>query len=123
VGEDPFGEALDRAIEGKTVGGRALHVWRFPRPEDVRPCAILFLGRKAEGSLPRVLSRVGAHSVLTVGEGRDFVRSGGIIRFFVEEKRVRFEVNLKAAEAAGLRFSSRLLGVAAVRGGRAGSAP
>lgn len=116
VGPDPFGEALERAIAGKAVGGRPLIIRRFATAEDVRSCAILFVSEQEGPQLSRILSRLGSAAVLTVGEGREFVRAGGMVGFFVEDNRVRFEVNLKATDAGGLRVSSRLLGVAVVSG-------
>ncbi len=71
--------------------------------------------------------RVSAHSVadhslfpwpslgrglLTVGEGDSFVREGGMIGFVIDNRRVRFDINQAAAEAAGLKISSKLLSVA-----------
>jgi hypothetical protein len=49
---------------------------------------------------------------LTVGETEIFAQLGGIIGLFVEEDEVRFAINLKAAEQAGIKFSSQLLQVA-----------
>jgi hypothetical protein len=51
-------------------------------------------------------------SVLTVGETKGFVQEGGIINFVLQDDRVLFEVNHKAARQAGLSVSSRLLAVA-----------
>ena len=50
--------------------------------------------------------------MLTVGEADHFARRGGMIGFFLEDNRVRLEVNRGAAERAGLRLSSKLLAVA-----------
>ena len=47
--------------------------------------------------------------VLTVGETTQFLRDGGMVRFFVEDNNVRFQINQKNAEAAGLKISSQLL--------------
>jgi hypothetical protein len=41
-----------------------------------------------------------------------FVNRGGMIQFVREGKKVRFEVNLTAAQRAGLTLSSELLKVA-----------
>jgi len=41
-----------------------------------------------------------------------FTSNGGMIQFVLREKKVRFEVNLTAAEKAGLTLSSQLLKVA-----------
>jgi YfiR/HmsC-like len=50
--------------------------------------------------------------VLTVSDAPSFSRRGGIIEFVLSENRVRFEVNLQAAENCGLELSSQLLKVA-----------
>ena len=46
------------------------------------------------------------------GEGNDFIRRGGVIAFVIDSRRVRFDINLKAATGAGLKLSSKLLAVA-----------
>lgn len=52
--------------------------------------------------------------MLTVGEDGVFTQCGGIINFVKEDNRVRFEVNVSAAERAGLKISSRLLALARI---------
>jgi hypothetical protein len=51
---------------------------------------------------------------LTVGEGDEFLRQGGMVAFVIENRRVRFDVNQTTAANAGLTLSSRLLMVARV---------
>ena len=50
--------------------------------------------------------------VLLVSDMPGFVERGGMIQFVTEGNRVRFLVNLKAAQKAGLALSSELLKVA-----------
>jgi len=50
--------------------------------------------------------------MLTVGEGDDFPAAGGVIGLVIEDNKVRFDVNLEAAERAGLKISSKLLKLA-----------
>jgi hypothetical protein len=47
-----------------------------------------------------------------VSDIRNFCDRGGIIQFELKEDRVRFAVNLSAAEKAGLTLSSQLVKVA-----------
>ena len=78
---------------------------------DARRCHVLFLAVHA-GELRGVLGSLKGASVLTVGESPQFARHGGTIGLLLEEGRVRFEVNLDAAERAQLRVSSKLLAMA-----------
>lgn len=115
---DPFGAALRRTIAGKRIDGHALSLQRKNRLADIDECHILFVGTRAPHSLSAVLDALKGRPVLTVGEGVDFVQAGGMIGFVIEQGKVRFQINLPAAEAADLKVSSKLLSVASrVRGG------
>jgi hypothetical protein len=59
-----------------------------------------------------VLKHVVSPGVLTVGESDDFLDKGGVIRLLIEDKKVRFEVNMDAAQQAHLTISSQLLKLA-----------
>jgi len=120
LGQDPFGAALDRAVEGKAVAGRPLAVRRAHRLEGLEGCPIVFVGSSEGEGLAAVLARTARWPALTVGESDEFARGGGMVRFFVDGNHVRFEINLEAAQGAGLRLSSRLLALARVTGARRG---
>ncbi len=110
LGDDPFGAILDRIVTGETVNGRkvvARRVRQLPAPKS---CQLLFLDKVSRQALA-TLAEVGP-GVLTVGEGDGFLKDGGMIAFVVENRRVRFDINQKAAAAAGVKLSSRLLSVA-----------
>ena len=109
LGEDPFGGALEKIVEGETVQGRKPAVQRIQRYQ-AQPCSIVYAGRQ-EKELNNFLAGLG-RGVLTVGEGEQFVREGGMIAFAIENRRVRFDVNQTAAAKGGLRISSKLLNVA-----------
>ena len=58
------------------------------------------------------MTRTHGQPVLTVGETEHFAANGGIIGFCLEVKKVRFEINLAAADRAGLKISAKLLTLA-----------
>ncbi len=71
-------------------------------------CQILFLGKAAAAELPH---GVAGQPVLTVTD-RSRGGSGGIIQFVMQGSRVRFAVDIAAANSAGIQISSKLLGLA-----------
>jgi hypothetical protein len=108
TGEDPFGGALQNMVAGEVVNGRSLVVQRVgSRPPA--GCRVVFVDRSQNTS--RILANVG-EGVLTVGEGEEFLREGGMIGFVIENRRVRFDINQAATARGGLKASSRLLSVA-----------
>jgi len=111
-GRDPFGSSLEQTVWGKTVNGRPLLIRRTSRVEELFPCHILFISSSEKRRLGEILQALGRASVLTVSDMEEFLQLGGIVRFLVEDNKVRFGINLEAARRTGLKISSKLLSLA-----------
>jgi hypothetical protein len=109
IGEDPFRGRLDESVKGKFIGKRALVVRHMKEREQIGSCQVLFLSAAEKKKQAEYLSSANGHAVLTVGETENFTRQGGIIGFFLENNKVRFEINVETASKARLEISSRLL--------------
>ncbi len=111
LGQDPFDSAID-SLKGKTFKGRRVVVRRYDEPEDARQADILFISVSEKRVLPHILKTLRGRSILTVGDGKGFGRSGVMINMILLHKRVGFEINLTAAHRDGLKISSQLLKLA-----------
>ena len=111
-GPDPFGQELRTITNEKTVKGRRLQVDQVVDMQLARTCQILFIAASEKSQLKRIFEDLRGTFVLTVGDTKGFADCGGVINFVLENNRVQFEVNRKAAEQAGLKISSKLLSVA-----------
>ena len=109
LGKDPFGSFLDETVRGETVRGRPFRTDRYRRVEEIKDCHILFISRSEAKRLDAILAALEDRPILTVTNGDDFDRPGGIIRFILDESRIRLSIDLEAAQAARLTFSSKLL--------------
>ena len=119
IGDDPFGAILDRTVQGESVNGRAVRARRLVPEANPRSCHVLFISRSEQGSLDLIFAALRGSSTLTVSELPGFTRVGGMIEFLIEDGKVRFYISAAAADAAGVKLSSRLLRVAKeVRGAR-----
>lgn len=112
LGKDPFGSVLDSTVEGERIGGRQIAIQRITRVQQAAPCNILFVSTSEEANLHPVLDEANRLHILTVSDVKHFAQRGGVIGLSVQEERVRFEVNRKAAERSHLQLSSELLKVA-----------
>jgi len=112
LGQDPFGPALDAIVAGETIGGKAVLAKRVTNPQDAVGCRVLYISSSEESRLREVLAALDRSSILTVSDIPQFSQRGGMIQFVQESNKVRFEVNLASAVAAGLTLSSELLKVA-----------
>jgi hypothetical protein len=112
IGDDPFHGALDKALAGRTLGTRPFRVQHFKAGQQIQTCQIVFLGVNEKNLTAATLAALRPDPVLTVGDSEHFVQQGGMIGFFLEENKVRFEINLEAAERSNLKISSKLLSLA-----------
>lgn len=108
AGRNPFGTALSATIAGESVAGRTM-ISRVVH--DARlPCHVLFVPRGVPAA--PYLRQVRSAGVLTVGEAGDFLDRGGVVKFVLDNGRVRFDINRDAAARGQLTISSRLLRLA-----------
>lgn len=112
LGQDPFGGDFEQVIEDKTVNGHRLEVAHPDGVPQARACQILFIASSEKQRVRDILQGLAGASVLTVGDTPGFAQIGGVINFVLDDNRVRFEINLRAAERAHLKLSARLLTVA-----------
>jgi YfiR/HmsC-like len=117
IGTDPFGNVLDHIVEDKKIGPRGFVVKRYKwgkESKDLKACKILFVSASEKSHIDEILQSVKGLPILTVGETTGFAERGGVIRFTLEDNRVRLEVNVEAAHQADLNISSRLLTLAKI---------
>ena len=96
-------------MAGKAVGNRVIRIRHLKQADDMQACQILFLGKAQSKRIPMVVADLHNAPILTVGESPGFLGAGGMICFVLEDNKVRFEINLDAAESAKLKIGSRLL--------------
>ena len=119
LGTGSFEESLRDMVAGEKNGSRAIEVKREANIAALADCDLVFIEDTGREPLGRVLSALGSKPVLTVGETDGFVEAGGMIALRrTADRKLRLQVNLQSAQAAGFRISSQLLRVAdVVKGG------
>ncbi len=112
-------EPAFRTLDGKKVGARLLRVRFAGGTDDFRGCNAVFMGKDiGRFALSNIFTAVKDRPVLTIGETEEFIKRGGMIRFFVQEGRLRFEIDTKRAWQQHIKLSSRLLNLAVLPGDR-----
>jgi len=116
VGHDPFSQDLEGELRTRSVGDRPVDIRSLKPNDNLSACQIVFVPVTEKDRADRILKGLKGASALTVGETPGFAALGGIVNLTVEGNKVHFEVNLLAAERAGLKISSKLLGIAKIVG-------
>jgi uncharacterized protein DUF4154 len=110
--DSSFQADLERIVSGKKIATHLVTVLAIRKEEQVKGCHLMFVGAAQMKRTRNLLAEWKKASVLTVGESGDFLESGGIINFVLQNEQVQFDVNSKAAADAGLQISSRVLSLA-----------
>jgi hypothetical protein len=112
LGEDPFKRSIDTVVRNETVRNRPVVVQRYQQLGEIETCHILFISASEAQHLPKILQHMRGRPVLTVSEIDGFADRGGMIALYTSSQKVRLRINNKAARAANLTISSKLLRLA-----------
>jgi hypothetical protein len=112
LGQDSFGDLLQRTLDGKTILERKVEVRRISTPAAANDVQIVFIGSSEKARLPEILHALQGASVLTVGDMDGFADRGGMIAFRLQDDLVRFDINLDQVNRARLKMSSQLVRLA-----------
>jgi hypothetical protein len=114
LGQGPFGQAAENLLSDKPLDNMVWEVAPVSTSADLSECQVLFIEASEAGNLPRLLDSLKDSPVLTVGNTDGYGEQGVIVNFYLEQDKVRFEINLAATNRVGLKISSQLLKLARI---------
>lgn len=118
TGAEDVAADLERLVAGKHVNGRTVTVRRLKENEVSTGVHILFIGAPERARIAPLVKSAQQNNTLVVTETEGALALGSAINFMLIDGRVRFDAAPESAEKAGVKLSSRLLGVAnSVRSG------
>jgi hypothetical protein len=113
AGDEALATAVGKLVAGRTIDGRPIEVRALPRGRAAEGFHVLHVSSLlGDQDTAALLARVRG-PVLTIGETPRFLRDGGMVRIFIEDQRLRFQVNRGQTDAAGVKISSQALSLSA----------
>jgi hypothetical protein len=117
LGTDPFLGALDKVVENEKVGERKIVVQHVARIEEARRCHLLYVSSSQKNRLREITSRLAGLPILTASDTDTFLAAGGMVCLSTTSmQKVKIIIQIDTVRTAGLVVSSKLLGLAEVRG-------
>lgn len=114
MGDEDLAAYMEELVRNERIGERPIQVRRVYNRSQALQSNMLFIDSQAERPEKEIFTEAGKKGILTVGDSENFTRWGGIIRFYTENSKIRFEINTASAQAAKLRISSKLLSLAKI---------
>lgn len=88
---------------------RKIDIKEYKNLDEISFCNILFVPYNCSIPIESILSKFSGKPVLIVTERNGYGKKGAHMNFIIVEKKLKFEVNLKAINKAGIGISSFLL--------------
>lgn len=115
LGPDPFGRYLDQSLKGEKAKEHPIVVRHYDKVEDAQEAHLLYVGYTEKGQFRAIVPSLKNKSILTVGDSPYFLNEGGMVRFFTDEQKIRFQINQQAYKREQLVLSSKMLRLADLR--------
>ena len=115
LGDNPFEDALEKLTANKKIGDRNIVVKYFSTVSEFKNkggSQVLFIGTSDPKEMQALLALAKKFSVLSVTDPKISGENIGIISLMMENKNVRFSVNLELAKKFNIKLSSELLKLA-----------
>lgn len=116
VGDTPVRQSLEALQASVSKGGkRPIRIADFgPWREglDLASCHLIFLAPSERQRFGAILAELAGLPVLTVADVEDFLDAGGMIALTESRGKLRWMINRRPADEAGLRFSAQMLRLA-----------
>ena len=113
LGKGPIDNPLMK-LNGRKVQKRYLEVSRVNNLNNANEYHIIFINRSEEGRVRSILRTLKNTGILTIGDTPGFAEKCGVVNFYLKSGKVRFEINLEAAQRENLQISSKLLRLARI---------
>ena len=113
-GNHPIRTLLDKLPRLMRVDQRPIEINRIDHPEMAGSCKILFVPAAENNRIPTIFEYIDKKPVLVINEIPDVLTHGQLISLYKEGDRLRIQIHLREAQAAGFKISARLLKLANV---------
>ncbi len=99
-------------LDKHVISGRPARGVAISRPQEMEPCAAVYVPADYKGVLKPVLEMAEKHRILTISDRTNFVDESGMIELTPSAGRYAFDVNLLATRGAELKLGSQMLKLA-----------
>ena len=114
LGDNPFGTYLDEMYGNNKILGKRVVINYINQLDQIEYPDILYVGIDKHDKIEQVLDRVLGMQVLTITDSDVYHRSGVVLNMKLVKDKLRFEIDIYAAQRQGMKFSRVLLAYATI---------
>jgi len=111
--DNPFGKKIFE-LSKESINGKKLIISSKKIDDSLKSCNVLFISKNQDKNISKILEITDKYPVFIISENAGLSEKGVILNFYVENERLRFEINIEAVKKAGLTVDPRLLNLAKI---------
>jgi hypothetical protein len=108
-GETQLYNTLIDIFKEKLIKNHKVNVIAIKTPEQLSTCNICYISEKAKPIINDFVNTANSSGVLLISETTDFCKAGVHINFYIEDEKLKFEINVKSLTSAGFKVSYLLM--------------
>src|SRR5512133_3806133 len=107
--DDEFYYTLVEVFKEKLIKDHKVKIITVDTPDQISPCDLCYVSAKAKYRLSEFISKADKSGTLLISGTTGFCKVGVHINFYIEDEKLKFEINDETIESAGFKVSYLLL--------------
>jgi len=107
--EDDFYTTLTEVFKEKPIKEQKVKIIPVKGPEDISDCDLCYISQKAGPMIRKFVNAANSSGVLLMSATTNFSKEGVHINFYIEDEKLKFEINEKSIISAGFKVSYLLM--------------
>jgi hypothetical protein len=114
IGGNPFGKKLEELYHKQKINNMKVEIQHLSSIKEIKCQNILFIYDLDPSEIQKLVMVTKQKPILTISETEGYSEKGVLINFFIQQGKLRFEINENAVKESGLKIDSRLLNFARI---------
>lgn len=107
--DEAFARTLEKAFHDKQIRNHPVRIIAIEDPESVIKCHLCYLSVRNTDLIRKIIETANLNGVFLVSDFRGAGIAGTHINFYIEDEKLKFEVNKSSVDKGKFRISSVLL--------------
>jgi len=107
--DDDFYNTLNEVFKDKLIKGLVVKIISVKNAEEIKASNLSYISEKAGPLIKDFITAANASGVLLISGTNGFCKAGVHINFYLEDEKLKFEINEKSLGSAGLKVSYLLM--------------
>ena len=107
--EDDFYNTLIEVFKDKLIKEHKVKIISVNSPEQLNSCNLCYISQKAKPLISTFIVRANSSGVLLISGTDGFCKAGVHINFYIEDEKLKFEINEKSLISSGFKVSYLLM--------------